>query len=303
MRIRLLIALLFLVQCSPAGLFRRGAEQGDSRKQISVHGTTRTYLLHLPASLQSGHPAPLVLMFHGGDGRAAPMPRFTGFDELADAKGFIVVYPDGLDRHWNDGRGLSKADDVGFVRALIDELEGEHLVDPKRIYATGISNGGFFSNRLACELSDKIAAIASVAATMPEVLMPACKPSRPVSVMYMQGTKDPLVPINGGTIGPQHGTAVSLQQAEEFWRVHDQTSPKPVSEDLPELVKDGTKVHRDVYGNGKDHTEVVVYTIDGGGHTWPGGTQYLPIFVVGKVTRNLQATPVIWEFFQKHSLP
>ena len=300
MRLWLFIALFLMAQFCSAG-FARNLD--DSQHEISVQGTTRTYLQHLPPSLKLGHPVPLVLMFHGGDGRAAPMAKFTGFDSLADAKGFIVVYPDGLDRHWNDGRGLSKADDVGFVRALIDELVRQHLADPKRVYATGISNGGFFSNRLACELSDKIAAIASIAATMPEVLMPVCKPSRPVSVMYMQGTKDPLVPINGGTIGPQHGTAVSLQQAEEFWRTHNGTSVKPTSEDLPDVAHDGTGVHRDVYANGKEDTEVVIYTINGGGHTWPGGPQYLPALLVGKVTQNLQATPVIWEFFQKRSLP
>ncbi len=136
------------------------------------------------------------------------------------AKVFVAAYPDGLNRSWNDGRGISPADDVAFVRAAIEDIERAHDVDPRRIYAAGISNGGFFSNKLACDLSDKIAAIASVAATMPEKLVAECKPSRPVPVMYMQGSKDPLVPIDGGEVGFRRGRgrgeSVSLAEAARF---------------------------------------------------------------------------------------
>src|SRR5262249_25082621 len=144
---------------------------------------------------------------HGGGGHASSMPKFSGFDNLArDPHNlFIVAYPESLNKSWNDSRGLSPADDVAFVRALIDRLEDELPVDPHRIYATGISNGGFFSNRLACDLSDKLAAIASVAATMPTTLPESCHPLRPISVLYMNGTKDPLVPIGGGPIGAKLG--------------------------------------------------------------------------------------------------
>ena len=261
-----------------------------------------TYLLHLPGSLDKKKPVPLLLVFHGGGGHAFNMPKFTGFDELADRKGFIVAYPESFNTHWSDGRGLSPADDTGFIRALIAELQRTYPVDAKRVYATGISNGGFFSNRLACDLADKIAAIASVAATMPEPLVPACHPARPVSVMYMHGTKDPLVPIDGGPVARTNGTCISLTDAAGFWRNADHTADKPLEEDLPNRADDGTSVHRETWKGGSQGTEVVVYTITGGGRTWPGGTQYLPALIVGEVTHQMDATPVIWEFLSRHSL-
>jgi polyhydroxybutyrate depolymerase len=142
---------------------------------------------------------------------------------------------------------------------------------------------------------------------MPEPLVPACKPSRPISVLYMQGTEDPLVPIDGGNIGFRRGRSrgrnISLADAARFWRVHNQISSPPLAEDLPGRVNDGTRVPREVWSGGRQNTQVVVYTIEGGGHTWPGGSQYLPAFVVGKVTRNLDATRAIWDFFKSQSLP
>lgn len=156
---------------------------------------------------------PLVLVFHGGGGHPATMPNFTHFDSLADHKKFLVAYPESFNKSWNDTRGLSPADDVGFIRALIAELQRTHNTDPKRTYAAGISNGGFFSNRLACDLTDKLAAIAAVAATMPETLVPVCKPSVPISVMLIHGSKDPLVHIDGGPVLRDRGVAISLAQA------------------------------------------------------------------------------------------
>lgn len=228
------------------------------------------------------------------------MPRFTGFDEIAEAKGFAVAYPDGVDGHWNDGRGLSSADDVGFVRALIDDVKHSYSIDPARVYASGISNGGFFSQKLACDLADEIAAVASVAATMPEPLMATCHPARPISVMFIQGTKDPIVKIDGGVVGPGHGRNISLADSVHFWVEHNQTSAKPQSSELPRHDTNGTSVRRDVYAAGKQGGDVIVYTISGGGHTWPGGQQYLPVLIVGKVNHDINASQVIWEFFSQH---
>jgi polyhydroxybutyrate depolymerase len=301
--IGVMVVVLLTIAANQGTSYARRGSSADDQRTITVAGTVRTYLLHVPASLNKDKPAPLVLVFHGGGGHARNMPRFTQFDRLADEQNFIVAYPQGLNKHWSDSRGLSPADDVGFIRALIAELERSHKVDPKRVYATGISNGGFFSQRLACDLADKVAAVASVAATMPEPLVPACKPARPVSVMFLQGTKDPLVPIDGGPVASTHGRCVSLAGAASFWRNRDQTSSTPVTVDLPDTAHDGTRVHREVYGGGAEGTEVVVYTIEGGGHTWPGGTQYLPALFVGKASRNLDATQTIWEFFARHSLP
>jgi len=300
-----ILAILFVFiansSASPESSSRGQDPASDTEYHINVNGTDRTYFLHLPAR-SADRKAPLVLVFHGGGGHAANMPKFTQFDPLADREGFFVAYPDSFNKSWNDGRGLSPADDVGFVRILIEQLQHSHKIDHKRIYATGISNGGFFSMRLACELSRQIAAVAAVAATMPEPLVPVCKPSAPVSAMFIHGTKDPLVHINGGPIGVRRdrGSAVSLREAAEFWRNQDRTSPNSVAEEVSESARDSTQVHREMYGGGRDGTEVVVYIVEGGGHTWPGGSQYLPVFLVGKVSHKLDATQVIWEFFKTH---
>ena len=280
---------------------RKGAGAEDKKFEITVGGVTRSYLLYVPESITKAHAVPLLLAFHGGGGHDYNMPRFTGFDEIAASRGFIVAYPESVNTHWNDTRALSPADDAGFVRALIAELERAYPVDHARVYATGISNGGFFSQRLACDLSDQIAAVASVAATMPETLVPVCHPSRSVSVMFVQGTADLLVPIEGGAIARTHGRNISLSDATHFWVDHDQTAKKPESADMPSHDTNGTKVRRDVYAGGKDGSEIVVYTIQGGGHTWPGGTQYLPEILVGKVNHDLKASDAIWEFLARHT--
>jgi polyhydroxybutyrate depolymerase len=298
----LILFLLVLVVSIEGRAWKRARRlpPGDQIRAIKVGDVTRRYVLHVPESNTTAGPRPLVLVFHGGGGNARSMPNFTGFDQLADANQFIVVYPDSFNKHWNDSRGLSPADDVAFVRALIEDLQRTYRIDPGRVYATGISNGGFFSNRLACDLTEKFTAIASVAATMPEALVPLCKPSRPISVLFIHGTKDPLVHIEGGPVARTHGNAVSLDRAARFWRDWDQTSGQAVEEQLPERAHDGTTVRRQIYGKGRNDTEVVVYTIEGGGHTWPGARQYLPVFLVGKSSHNLDATQVIWEFFAKH---
>jgi polyhydroxybutyrate depolymerase len=280
---------------------RKGANPNDLQREIQVNGKTRTYLLYLPQSLTKNHPTPLLLVFHGGGGHDYNMPRFTGFDRLAGSRGFIVAYPESVNTHWNDTRALSRADDVAFVRALITDLERSYPVDPARVYATGISNGGFFSQRLACELSAQIAAVASVAATMPETLVPVCHPSNPVSILFMQGTADPLVHIEGGNVARTHGRNISLADATQFWIDHNQTAKKPDSSDLPSHDPNGTTVHRDIYPGGQQDTEVIVYTIRGGGHTWPGGPQYFPAVLVGKTNHDINASEVIWEFFSHHA--
>ena len=288
--------------CSEPLFANKKLPADDTKESIQVGGETREYALHVPRRFSGGSKMPLLLVFHGGGGHAWQMPKFTNFDEIADESGFVVAYPEAVNKSWDDTRGLSKANDVGFVRTLIEHLEKQFPIDSTRVYATGISNGGFFSNRLACDLSDKIAAIAAVAATMPTTLPENCHPVRPISVLYMNGTKDPLVPINGGPVGANlglhRGACVSLVDAVRFWTKWDQTSSTPQIFDLPDRVDDGTHVKREVYGSGRSRTEVVVYRIEGGGHTWPGGSQYLPKIMVGKASKQIDGTQVIWDFFR-----
>ncbi len=301
MKLRIFSMLLLAAGMQAAAASPR--EMG--KNSVVIDGVTRTYLYHLPASPHAQANAPLVLVFHGGGGRGRSMERLTGLNRLADREGFIVVYPDGLQRHWNDSRNLSTADDAKFVRALIREMEKDHSVDRRRIYAAGISNGGFFSIRLACDLSDTIAAVAAVAATMPAQLPGQCRPVRPISVLFMHGTSDPLVPIQGGGIaGGRHGQAVSLEAAVRFWREHDRAAASPQVERLPHHdASDPTRVERRTYGGGSEGSEVVAYIIQNGGHTWPGGWQYAPAILVGKTTHDIEGSDVIWQFFKRHHLP
>jgi polyhydroxybutyrate depolymerase len=277
---------------------------------LTVDGLERTYVVHVPLSYHGAYPVPLVLVFHGGGGSAERMVELTGFNTLSDEKGFIVVYPNGVENHWNDGRLLQKyrahrenIDDVAFVSALIDHLTEEYHIDELRIYAAGISNGAMMCCRLACELSERLAGIAMVAGAMPEELSSRCSPSTPVSVVLINGTEDPLVLWEGGeiTIGRQRlGKTVSVSDTVQFWVIHNTCSP-PVGTWLPDIHDDNTTVYKEVYGAGRGGTEVILYAVEGGGHTWPGGPQYITELIVSRTCYDIHATEVIWQFFAEHA--
>ena len=260
----------------------------EERRTLRVDGVSRGFLMHLPSTYRAGRPVPLVLVFHGGGGRASGIAPHTGFSRLAEQEGFVAVYPDGLEGRWNDGRGYAAThDDVGFVRALLDTLERELSIDPRRVYATGISNGAMFSYRLACDLPGVFAAVAPVAGAMPVDLAPSCRHTEPVSVLAMQGTADPLMPYAGGGVGRRPGRVLSAQQS-----VSGSTMPPS---------QGSTQVRRTTFNGCRDDRSVELYTVEGGGHTWPGGP---PVGgSVGRVSRDIDATPVIWSFFAQHPRP
>jgi len=278
----------------------------------------RTFHAHIPSLHDESVQLPLVIALHGRGGNGESMVIVTrkAFDRLADKDGFIVVYPDGIELNWNDGRMDEEAndrahreniDDVGFISTLIDSMIKDYNIDPKRVYVTGISNGAIMSYRLACEISHKIAAIAPVDGNIPHMLYPECYPSRPVSVLAINNVNDPLVPYEGGSIYSSIrrinlGKVLSVDESIGFWVNRNQCSALPVVTEEPDLdPKDGTRVTRKEYTDGTDGTEVILYSIDGGGHTWPGGFQYLPAWIVGKTCRDINASEVIWSFFKRHS--
>jgi len=311
---KVIIPSLILGVLSLTGFSENKVTTENKSGSIRVNGLNRTYIIHLPASAKTM--MPLVIVLHGGGGNGKNMVKLTnsGFNKLSDKKGFIVVYPDGIDKHWNDGRNESETgyetheentDDVGFISALIDDLTKKYNIDSKRVYITGMSNGAIMSYRLGCELSGKIAAIAPVAGNIPENLR-NCKPSNPVAVLAINSDKDPLVPYNGGDItGPfgkkKIGKVLSAHESVMFWVKNNGCSTVPVVTDLPDNdTADGTRVQKQQFMNGRNDCEVILYTIRGGGHTWPGGNQYLGEWIVGKTCRDIIATEVIWEFFEKH---
>jgi len=315
----LLLLIAFILLISGCARDKQPADTqdfgpGDHDFSLVHDGLTRIYKVHVPPSYDKKTSISVVLNFHGGGGNAEGAMKQTKMNEKSDNAGFIVVYPQGTGKTllgkifgtWNAGRccGYAKennVDDVGFVSALLDDLASKFNVDEIRIYATGHSNGALFSYRLACELTDRIAAIAPTAA---HDAFDDCNPSRPISVMHFHGTADPAALYNGGHCGGKSG--------DEGWECTA----------VPKYI-DGWKVLNNcltessvTYQNGSatcetfepcdDSSEVTLCTIEGGGHTWPGGNYYkdTPAWkeAVGELSLDISANDSMWEFFKKHPL-
>jgi polyhydroxybutyrate depolymerase len=283
---------------------------GNTVSSITVDGHNRAYELHVPAAYKGDQAVPLVVALHGRGGTGHVIAGLAHFDAVADAHGFLVVYPDGLSASWADGRGATPSDtdgidDIKFLSELIRKLARDYKIDSLRVFVTGYSNGGFMSQRVACELSSQVAAVGVVAATMGETTASHCHPERPVSVMLIQGLQDPLVPFQGGPMGPNgsRGMILSLQDAAKKWIGLDACDSKPEITTLQDKAADGTSIRREAFTGCKGGAEVVVYTVEGGGHTWPGGKPYLPESIIGKTSGNMDASEALWEFFSKHSRP
>jgi polyhydroxybutyrate depolymerase len=290
---------------------------GSFRGSITWDGLTRNYLIHVPPAWDQSSHLPLVLALHGGNGTADDMVRMTrgGFDRLADTEGFIVVYPEGLSHarpirtRWNDGRDpkFSEADDVGFLSALIDHLGQTLNIDRHRVYATGISNGAQMVVRLARDLPDKIAAVAPVAYSMPEKVAATFVSTRAISVLVMTGTKDPSVPWEGGdTPDPtgerRLGRVLSVPETLRVLARHNLCSASPRVEWVRERQSgDRAEVRRESWTNCKEGAEVVLYAIEGGGHTWPGGARYSAGKSLGKANQDIDPSAIIWGFFKRHA--
>jgi len=271
-----------------------------------VNNVERDYIIHLPTSYSSEKKLPLVLIFHGGGGNAKQMQGYMGMDAIADKENFICAYPQGINKQWNDGRefkeSISANDDVLFITVLLDSLVKQYAIDKSRIFSTGISNGAFFSFCLADKLADRILAIAPVCGSIPERTFDEYQTSIPVSLLLINGTKDPLVPYNGGGVGNRlignRGNCTSTDKTIEKFTSIDQVSQTAAVRELADNDgSDGCTATQYSYAGGKNKTSVVLIKITGGGHTLPGGAQYLPKFMVGKVCRDFKANEMIWNFF------
>lgn len=293
MRIRLLLAVVAIAALTAA------IPAKDAALRLTVDGLERTATLYVPDRPADKMPLLIVLHGHGGRGRGMRALSRSGFDRLANRDGFVVAYPDGIDRSWNDGRIVNSGpDDVAFVRALIDRIATDHRIDPQRVYVTGMSNGGFMSLRLAWDLPDRIAAAAAVTAAMPKDVHPTDGP--PTSVLIMNGTADPLVPYGGGQVARNRGAILSTKDSIDYWVARDRCNPTPTITSLPDRSpSDGTSVRTERYVGGTKGTEVLLVTIENGGHTWPGGWQYLPVRAIGKTSQDIDACDMIWDFLKR----
>jgi polyhydroxybutyrate depolymerase len=279
------------------------ADAGCDGEAALVHGgLPRTYRYHLPK--RAAEKRPLLLALHGGGGTGKGMESITHFDAVSDEEGFVVAYPDGLRMGWNDGRaetpaGQRGADDVGFLSALVDHFVATYAVDPARVYVAGISNGAMMSLRVACDLASKVTAVGAVAGLHPEALG-ACRPARPIPVVLFAGTADPLVPYAGGPILGDRGRVLSAPDTFARWADLDGCTREVVATDVPHTIpEDRTRTRRLEHPRCVGGARVVFYSVEGGGHTWPGGKQYLPEGVIGYTARELDASREMWRFFKE----
>ncbi|MEW5848949.1 MAG: prolyl oligopeptidase family serine peptidase [Myxococcota bacterium] len=260
--------------------------------RINHDGEERTARVRLPDGLDGEKPVGVVLNFHGYLSNADQQASHTGLPDAAAKRGLVSVHPDGHRNSWNAGPTCcgdakdSGTDDVGFVDKLLDEVGKRVTVDPKRVFALGLSNGGFFSYRLACERADRFAAIVSVAGVNG---MKDCNPSRPVPLLHFHGTDDQIVKYEGGQYD-----FVGAEQSVSDWaeRLNCQGDPS-------ESLRQG-EVHCDARSTCDGSSEAVLCTIDGGGHTWPGADE---VPLLGHVTRDVDATEMALDFFEKHPMP
>lgn len=278
-------ALLGLIQAG-------GAQQTLS---IRIGSTDRSYTLYTPKSYAPGKKLPLVYVLHGFTQTAADISRYSAFNPLADSFGFFAVYPSGISNGWNTNSGFpggSTADDVGFIRILTDSLIARYGIDADRVYSCGFSAGGFMSHRLACELSDRIAAIASVAGTMSDAAFKACNPGRAVPVLHIHGTSDLVVTYNGGL------SNISADKLMQFWVNKAACNQTPTKTNIPDRVQEGSTAQWQRYGTCNQSLEMAHIAVSSGGHTWPGSSNS----GVGTTNMDFSASAEIWQFFSRFSL-
>lgn len=295
---------------SSAALIFASAACCNEVRTLQVGGVARSYVLHLPpATVKAPHP--LLLLLHGGGGRGQGMLRLTGIEAAADRTGFVVAMPDGIDRHWNDGRSTikNKQADIAFIAALIDRIEQDYPIDRSRVAAAGISNGAIFAERIGCDLADRVGTIAAIAGTRARDYAPHCRPARAISVLQFDGTDDPIMPYAGGKVADfgghgEGGEVLSVDETAMFWSRNNGCSGISSAQPLPApALLDPTRVTLRTGQDCRGGSALQVYSIHGGGHAWPGGLQYLPRLIIGRTTRQIDASGIILRFVLEHPRP
>jgi len=268
--------------------------EGNTNGYVLTSGEKRNYLLYVPKSYDRSKPTPLIISLHPAASRPAAEMEISRWNELADEHRFIVVYPSGSDvpRVWPMGR-LSLPRDVQYISDLIDKLEAEYNIDQNAIYADGISNGGGMAFALSCKLSERIAAVGAVAAAQ-SLPWDRCGDSRPVPTVAFHGTADTFAPYQGGSspVSPDNFPSIPDWTAHVAQRNHCKGDPIEARISL--------SVRRLAYVNCAENADVVLYTVEGGGHTWPSGGKPYPEWITGKTTYEINASRVLWEFYDQH---
>ncbi len=264
---------------------------------IFSNGIYRSYRLYRPTIYTGTTAVPLVLNLHGYTSSALQQQFYGNFMPIADTANFILVHPQGTkdgnnQPYWNAGISTLGANDLLFLSQLIDSIKASYNINANSVYSTGMSNGGFMSNYLACNLSNKIAAIAGVTGTMFTNWYNSCNPGRPVPVMHIHGTADATVPYIGNS------TMVAVDSLVKHWRVKNNCNSIPTFSNVPNInTTDGCTADHFIYSGGTNNSSVELYRVNGGGHTWPGAA-----FITGVTNQDFSASVQIWRFFRKYKL-
>lgn len=274
--------------------------EGDTRGSLTSGGFERSYVVHVPPGHDPAQAVPLAIFFHGFGGSGLGFKSFTGAHAVSDTRGWVSVFPDGVQGSWAAGCDCTTADtagvdDIGFVLDLIASLRQEMAIDESRIYVAGFSQGALMVHHLACELADRIAGVASVGATMLPEVADRCAPARPVPLVFIQGTADPTFPFNG-----VENLLLSFPATVERWvGLNGCDAGAFMLELLPDVADDGTRIQIESYPICAGGSEIVSYIVDRGGHTWPSSTAPLPDRF-GPTSRDISASEVIVDFFAQH---
>ena len=281
--------LLLLLLCLPLMTL----SQQTLNESIMHDNLQRDYIIHIPSSYNVNTPIPLVFCFHGYGGNAGSIMSYTNFNYVSDTASFIVVYPQGtLDNsgisHWNVGWGGSTVDDIGFTEALMDNLSATYSIDNNRIYSTGMSNGGFMSFLLACQLSNRIAAIASVTGSMTPQTYNACNPQHPTPILQVHGTNDQTVPYLGDPTWTE-----SIDNVLQYWVDYNNCNSSSTIIAITDINPfDGSTAEYIVYDGCDNSVTTEHFKIYGGDHDWPG--------VWGNM--DIHASAEVWKFFSQYNI-
>ena len=278
-------------------IFSSSAQQ-TINASITHDGIQRDYIVYIPELYDGSSVVPLVLNFHGFGSNATQQMFYGDFRDIADTEGFLLVHPEGTrffgNQFWNVGfPGLSSTiDDVGFTEALIDELATLYTIDLDRVYATGMSNGGFMSFLLACQLSEKIAAVASVTGSMTQDTFDDCNAQLPTPVLQIHGTEDDVVLYN------ENNLSLPIPDVISYWVDHNNCETTPTTTTLPDVdVSDGSTIEYSVYEDGDNGITTEHMKVIGGGHTWPGS-----VINTAGTNQDIDASMEIWLFFSRYDI-
>ncbi|MEM7564278.1 MAG: PHB depolymerase family esterase [Pseudomonadota bacterium] len=274
--------------------------------ELEHQGLARSLQLYIPDSLESKEGVALVVALHGRTSNGQRMAELSELNARADENGFIVAYPDGIDNKWNYLHGIwgyqETPNDSDFILAIIEGIKQRYPIDSSRVFATGISNGGFMVQRLACYAPQVFAGFASVAASGYAHMMETCPPSPSVNMLYIHGTADEKVPWQGMAVkdseGNQQSVTMSVLDSVKFWGARNRCGPNVSSKELlPAGKSPGTHVKIFSSNDCHENAQVVLFAVIGGGHNWPGKANFIPPEVAGRVNMDIHASDVIWDFF------